>query len=46
MWHTRGVVRHGGTLEDARFAQDLGIAIAQEFQCQTGNITMVDDIVF
>jgi hypothetical protein len=46
MWHTRGIVRHGGTLDEARFAQDMGLAIARQFDIQTGDITMVDDIVF
>ena len=46
LWHTRGVVRHGGTLEQARFAQDLGLAIAHQFDCKTGDITLVDKITF
>lgn len=46
MWHTRGVVRHGGTLEQARFAQDLGLAISQKFSCKTGDIIKVEDIEF
>lgn len=46
LWHTKGIVRLGGTAEQARFAQDLGIAIAKEFNCKTGHITMVDNIDF
>lgn len=46
LWHTRGVVRLGGTVEQARFAQDLGIAIATEFNSKTGDIIMVDNIDF
>jgi hypothetical protein len=46
LWHTKGVVRLGGTVEQAKFAQDLGIAIATEFNAKIGNITMVDEIVF
>jgi hypothetical protein len=45
-WHTRGIVRHGGSVEQARFAQDLGLAVAMEFGCKTGTIKMVDDIEF
>ncbi len=46
LWHTRGIVRHGGSLEQARFAQDLGLAVAKEFGCQTWQIKMVDEIEF
>ncbi|EOD43912.1 putative carboxymuconolactone decarboxylase protein [Neofusicoccum parvum UCRNP2] len=46
LWHTRGIVRHGGTLEDARFAQDFGVAVANQFGCRTGELTKVDDIQF
>jgi hypothetical protein len=46
LWHTRGLIRHGASLEQARFAQDLGLAIAKQFGCKTTGITMVDDIVF
>ncbi|PVH73675.1 hypothetical protein DL98DRAFT_659298 [Cadophora sp. DSE1049] len=46
LWHTRGIVRHGGSLEQARFAQDLGLAVAKEFGCNTGQIKMVDEIEF
>jgi hypothetical protein len=45
-WHTRGIVRHGGSMEQARFAQDLGLAVAKEFGCKTGEIKMVDQIEF
>lgn len=32
LWHLRGLVRHGGTLDQARFAQELlGLAVAKEF---------------
>lgn len=43
-WHLRGLVRHGGTLEQARFAQELGLAVAEEFGAKTGAIKMVDDV--
>ncbi|KAF2796693.1 hypothetical protein K505DRAFT_237085 [Melanomma pulvis-pyrius CBS 109.77] len=46
LWHTRGIVRHGGTIGQARFAQDLGLALAEQFDCKTGDITMVDEIEF
>jgi hypothetical protein len=46
MWHTRGIVRHGGTLEQARFSQDIGIAIASHFDCKTGDIIKVEDVEF
>ncbi|KAJ5174151.1 uncharacterized protein N7482_000028 [Penicillium canariense] len=46
IWHTRGVVRHGGSMEQARFAQDLGLAVAEQFEVKTGDITIVDQIDF
>lgn len=46
MWHARGIVRHGGSISDARFAQDLGLAIAERNNCKTGDIVKVDDIDF
>ncbi|KAJ5951534.1 uncharacterized protein N7479_009947 [Penicillium vulpinum] len=46
MWHTRGVIRLGGTLDDARLAQDLGMKIARAYGCITDNIVMVDDLDF
>jgi hypothetical protein len=33
-------------MEQARFAQDLGLAVAKEFGCKTGAIKMVDEIEF
>lgn len=44
LWHLRGLVRHGGTLEQARFAQNLGLAVAEQFGAKSGNIARVDDI--
>lgn len=46
LWHTKGVVRLGGTIEQAKFAQDLGIAIAEQFNSKTGDITLANDIDF
>jgi hypothetical protein len=46
MWHTRGIVRLGGSLENAHFAQGLGLAVAELYGCKTGDIVPVDDIDF
>jgi hypothetical protein len=46
MRHTRGIVRHGGSKEDARFAQDLAIEITRWYGCDIGDVTLVDDIGF
>jgi hypothetical protein len=46
MWHTRGVLRLGGTMEQARFAQEVGLRVAEYFGCVTGDIVRVDDIDF
>ncbi|KAF4541312.1 uncharacterized protein LTHEOB_8708 [Lasiodiplodia theobromae] len=46
LWHTRGIIRHGGSMADAKFAQDLGLAIARAYDCKTGEITRVEDIDF
>ncbi len=44
LWHLNGLLRHGATKEEARFAQDLALAVAQEFGAKTGNITKVEDL--
>ncbi|KAH7146504.1 hypothetical protein EDB81DRAFT_883912 [Dactylonectria macrodidyma] len=44
MWHTRGIVRHSGTKNQAKFAQEIGLAIASLYDCKTGEIVPVDDI--
>lgn len=46
MWHTKGIVRHGGSKEEARFAQDLALQIARLYGCEIGEVTLVDDIDF
>ncbi|KAF4339902.1 carboxymuconolactone decarboxylase [Fusarium beomiforme] len=46
MWHTRGLINHGGSLEEAKFAQELGLAIAKLTNSPTGDITPVDEIDF
>ncbi|KAH6698165.1 hypothetical protein BKA61DRAFT_710161 [Leptodontidium sp. MPI-SDFR-AT-0119] len=43
-WHTRGIVRHGGTIKDARMAQGLGLAIAELYDARTGDIEKIEDI--
>lgn len=44
LWHLRGLVRHGGSLDQARFAQELGLAVAKQFDAKTGKILMVDEV--
>jgi hypothetical protein len=44
LWHTRGIVRLGGTVEQARFTQNLALRIAQIFGATTGVILSVDKI--
>ncbi|KAM0244420.1 hypothetical protein ACHAP5_006222 [Fusarium lateritium] len=46
MWHTRGIVRLGGTMEEARLTQDMVLRIAKKFDAKTGDIISVDDIDF
>jgi hypothetical protein len=46
MWHTRAIIRHGGNMDQARMAQDMALRIAQQYNCNTGNIIKVDDIDF
>ncbi|KAK7415661.1 hypothetical protein QQX98_005693 [Neonectria punicea] len=45
LWHVRGLLRHGATMEQASFAQDLGLAIANHFDAKTGDITMAEDVI-
>lgn len=44
MWHTRGLLRHGGTMDHARLAQTIGLEIASLYKCQTGKIIPVEEI--
>ena len=46
VWHTKGLIRHGGSMDMARFAHDLGLSIAELYGCKTGNVTPVDEIDF
>lgn len=46
MWHTRGIVRHGGTKAQARFVQELALKVAERFEVKTGRILGVDEIDF
>lgn len=46
IWHTRGLVNHGGTMESAKLAQTIGLEIAALYQCKTGKITPVEEIDF
>ncbi|KIW56391.1 hypothetical protein PV05_05056 [Exophiala xenobiotica] len=43
-WHLNGLLRHGATKEEAQFAQDLALAVAQQFNVKTGSITKVEDV--
>lgn len=45
LWHVKGLLRHGGTLEEAKFAQDLALAVAHQFNAKTGEITKAEDVV-
>ncbi|KAF5572850.1 carboxymuconolactone decarboxylase [Fusarium pseudoanthophilum] len=46
LWHTRGIVRVGGTIEEARLTQEMVLRIADRFGARTGDIVAVDDIDF
>ena len=46
MWHVRGVVRQGGTIDQARLAQDLALKVAELYDAKTGNVVPVDEIDF
>ena len=46
LWHARGIVRHGGSKEQAQFSQDIALAVAKEFDARTGEVTPVPDIDF
>lgn len=45
-WHTRGLIRHGGTKEQAKFAQELALAVAEQYELKLEPIIKVDDIDF
>jgi hypothetical protein len=44
MWHTRGIIRHGGSSEEAWFTQKMALEIAAHYGSKTGEITPVDQI--
>lgn len=46
MWHTRGIVRFGGNVEDAAFAQGLALDVAGFYGVKTGEVKRVDEIDF
>ncbi|KAF5987663.1 carboxymuconolactone decarboxylase [Fusarium coicis] len=46
LWHTRGIVRVGGTIEEARLTQEMVLRIANRFGAKTGDIVAVDVIDF
>jgi hypothetical protein len=46
LWHTRGVLRHGGTVSQAKFAQDLSFAVVDELGVKIQEVQMVEDIEF
>lgn len=46
LWHTKGLIRHGGTLDQARFAQDLGLEVAHACGCKLSKIPEIDEIDF
>lgn len=46
MWHTRGIVRHGGSIEQARFVQEVALRIAKMYDAKTGDVMLVDQIDF
>jgi hypothetical protein len=46
LWHTRGVLRQGGTVSQAKFAQDLSLAVVDALDVKIEEIQMVEDIDF
>lgn len=44
MWHTRGIIRHGGEVDEAWFTQRMALEIAKYYGAKTGDITPVDQI--
>ncbi|EME81078.1 uncharacterized protein MYCFIDRAFT_176406 [Pseudocercospora fijiensis CIRAD86] len=46
MWNTRGIVRQGGTLYQAKFTQQLALGIAGLYGAMTGKILPVEEIDF
>lgn len=43
-WHLHGCLRHGATKEEAKFSQDLALAVARQFGVNVGNIQKVEDL--
>jgi len=45
-WHLKGAIRHGGTIRQAQFAFELGLAIAQAAGCKLENMPTLEEIDF
>ncbi|KAH6971266.1 hypothetical protein BKA56DRAFT_661156 [Ilyonectria sp. MPI-CAGE-AT-0026] len=43
LWHTRGIIRMGGSKEQAQFVQDIFLRIAQEYGARTEEIIKISD---
>ena len=43
-WHLKGAIRHRATEGQARFAFELGVAIAQATGCKLDKLPTLDDI--
>ncbi|PYI05106.1 hypothetical protein BO78DRAFT_419964 [Aspergillus sclerotiicarbonarius CBS 121057] len=46
MWHTRGIVRHGGSIVMARFAQEIAFEVGKAYGCDVEKVVRVDEIDF
>ncbi|USP80430.1 uncharacterized protein yc1106_07704 [Curvularia clavata] len=46
MWHTRGLINHGGTMSEAEFSHEFAVAIATLYGCKMGDLKPVNQIDF
>jgi len=44
IWHMKGAIRHGATEQQARFAYELGMAVAKATDCKLGKMPTLDEI--
>ncbi|KKK14622.1 hypothetical protein P175DRAFT_0492653 [Aspergillus ochraceoroseus IBT 24754] len=45
-WHTKGLIKHGGGMQQARFVEEVALAVAAQYGCSTAGLVPVDRIDF
>lgn len=46
VWHSKGIIRQGGTLDDVRLTHQVALRMAELYGCNVGDLPSVDSIDF